>query len=167
MDYCIIYEKGLKPVKAKKLFFYKTNIIKAFNKFKLSHNQYNGGERGVWRKFNPYNPNQGLEDEKEKDLKVDSLDDLFEDDDIKDNTSVANKNIVDDKSLDNLLDNDSKTKNKADGESISDNDLDELLSDDFGDFDNDNFNKTEDEIIDIQKELEAKFDELFGSDDDE
>lgn len=167
MDYCIIYEKGLKPVKAKKLFFYKTNIIKAFNKFKLSHNQYNGGERGVWRKFNPYNPNQGLEDEKEKDLKVDSLDDLFEDDDIKDNTSVANKNIVDDKSLDNLLDNDSKTKNKADGGSISDNDLDELLSDDFGDFDNDNFNKTEDEIIDIQKELEAKFDELFGSADDE
>lgn len=167
MDYCIIYEKGLKPVKAKKLFFYKTHMLKDFNKFKLSHNQYNGGERGAWRRFNPYNPNQGLEDEKEKNLKIDSLDDLFEDDDVKDNQNVNNVNTSDAKLMDNLLENDSKTKNEFNNNSISDSDLDELLSDDFDDFDNDDSGKKEDEILDIQKELEAKFDELFGSTDDE
>ena len=49
MDYCIIYEKGIKPVKAKKIFFFKTNMIKEFNKFKLDHNNFDGGKRGVCR----------------------------------------------------------------------------------------------------------------------
>ena len=164
MDYCIIYEKGLKPVKAKKLFFYKTHMLKDFNKFKLSHNQYNGGERGAWRRFNPYNPNQGLEDEKEKNLKIDSLDDLFEDDDIKDNTNVNNINISDAKPVDDLLENDSKTKNEFNNNSISDSDLDELLSDDLTDEPN---NENSNDILDIQKELEAKFDELFGTIEDD
>ena len=35
MDYCIIYEKGLKPVKAKKFFYFESNMIKEFEKFKL------------------------------------------------------------------------------------------------------------------------------------
>ena len=50
--------------------------------------------------------------------------------------------------------------------SISDDDLDELLFDDDVLEENDNSDSNNDDVIDIQKELEAKFDELFGSDSD-
>jgi type IV secretory pathway TraG/TraD family ATPase VirD4 len=152
MDYCIIYEKGIKPVKAKKVFFYKTNMIKEFNKFKLNHNQFDAGVRGTWRKFNPYNPDQGIEEE-QRDLKVESLDDLFEDDDLsneieeKDNISKAENTIS------------QKVSNKKTKNEITDSDLDELLFDENEEEENGTKN---DNIIDIQKELEAKFDELFG-----
>ncbi|MBP3708419.1 MAG: type IV secretory system conjugative DNA transfer family protein [Clostridia bacterium] len=173
MDYCIIYEKGLKPIKAKKLFYYKTNMIKELNKFKLSHNQYNGGERGAWRRFNPYNPDQGTSTEPEKDLKVDSLDDLFDDTSSSNTSKPQNNNTKqsdkNDKfdlgSLDELLTSDDKPKaNKNDKvKPIDDNDLDELLADEF---DNNDSDISDSEILDIQKELEAKFDELFGTSSD-
>lgn len=172
MDYCIIYEKGLKPIKAKKLFYFKTNMIKELNKFKLSHNQYNGGERGPWRKFNPYNPDEGTSKEPERDLKVDSLDDLFDDTSSSDapklensDTKIKNKNDnIDLGSLDELLSDDKPKTNKNDKvKPIDDNDLDELLADEF---DNSDGDISDNEILDIQKELEAKFDELFGSSSD-
>ena len=54
---------------------------------------------------------------------------------------------------------------------MSDNELNELLFDDMDDESNEsnsNDDVSTNEILDIQKELEAKFDELFGdSDDDE
>ena len=174
MDYCIIYEKGIKPVKAHKLFFFKTNMIKEFNKFKLDHNQFDAGVRGVWRKFNPYNPDQGI-DEKPKDLKVESLDDLFDDDVPNDDKSKqSNNNTINnsDTNLNNKLNTvpslESNTSQNPKGEKsqniITDNELDELL------FDDDILSSDEpkdDEILDIQKELEAKFDELFGPIDDD
>ena len=55
-DDCIIFEKGLKPIKAKKFWYFKTPMIKAMNKVKLDHNDFNIGDRGAWRKFNPNNP---------------------------------------------------------------------------------------------------------------
>ena len=42
---------------------------------------------------------------------------------------------------------------------MTDAELDELFADDYGD----NNTPSDSEILDIQKELEAKFDELFGS----
>ena len=45
-------------------------------------------------------------------------------------------------------------------DSLTDSDLNELLFDDFED--EKNKKSANDEILDIQKELEAKFDELFG-----
>ena len=140
MDYAIIYEKGLKPIKAKKLFYFKTNMAKEFEKFTLDHNDFDASKRGEWRKINPYN----LEEQedvngKNKDLNVESLDDLFDEED-------ENKN-----------DGKSYTNNKnIKNNRMTDDDLDELLSDEVNDSDED-----------IQKELEAKFDELFGPIDDD
>ena len=167
MDYCIIYEKGLKPVKANKLFFFKTNMIKEFNKVKLNHNKFDAGVRGSWRKFNPYNPDAGLEDEQVKDLKVESLDDLFDDDMQDDNSKKTNKNDnLKTKSINNISDNNgAENTNKTTKNNMTDSELDELLFDDFGD-EEDN-TESDNEILDIQKELEAKFDELFGNIDDE
>lgn len=179
MDYCIIYEKGIKPVKAKKLFFFKTNMIKEFNKFKINHNDFDAGVRGVWRKFNPYNPDAGLEDnEATKDLKIESLDDLFDDEPVKNENTNNNKNNsntpksnnnIDLDSLDDLFDNDEQEKAKAKpvkkvSNNMTDSDLDELL---FDDDDNTSEDSENNDILDIQKELEAKFDELFGPMDDD
>ena len=89
----------------------------------LDHNEFNVGDRGAWRKFNPNNPyvesadNGGMGNE----LKVESLDDLFDDE----------------------IENDSE-------------DFPMPKVEDNGPSD-----------IDIQKELEAKFDELFGPLEDE
>ncbi|MBP3502105.1 MAG: type IV secretory system conjugative DNA transfer family protein [Clostridia bacterium] len=173
MDYCIIYEKGIKPVKAHKLFFFKTNMIKEFNKFKLNHNQFDAGVRGVWRKFNPYNPDAGLEEEQTKDLKIESLDDLFDDDNVNDDIANKKTNKNDSlkaESIEDMFDDSEpkgnsskpKTTNKT---NMSDSELDELLFDDFDNEENDI--ESDNDILDIQKELEAKFDELFGPIDDD
>lgn len=166
MDYCIIYEKGIKPVKAHKLFFFKTNMIKEFNKFKLNHNQFDAGSRGVWRKFNPYNPDAGLEEDQTKDLKVESLDDLFDDDNVKDDNTNDKNNVLKTDSLDDIFD-DNKPKGKTSTKktNMTDSDLDELLFDNFENEENDT--ESNNDILDIQKELEAKFDELFGPIDDD
>ncbi len=168
MDYCIIFEKGIKPVKAKKLFFFKTNMLKEFNKFKLNHNNFDAGVRGTWRKFNPYNPDAGLEDsEPVKDLNVDSLDDLFDDDgDI--SKQDENNKTVPINSRDYSTNNITRASNNQNSSRISDDDLDELLFDDdvLEENDNSDSDSNNDDVLDIQKELEAKFDELFGSDSD-
>ena len=81
-DLCIIFEKGIKPVKAKKYYYFKhQKMLKDLNAYKLDHNNFEGGERGTWRKYNPYNPYVPEDENKEKaqNLKVESLDDLFED----------------------------------------------------------------------------------------
>ena len=116
-DYCIIFEKGLKPIKAKKFWYYKEPMYKEMEKNKLSHNDFNVGDRGPWRKFNPNNPEPiGNQVSGGTDLKVESLDDLF------------------------------------DEEIVNDND----------DFPMPVVEESGPSDLDIQKELEAKFDELFG-----
>lgn len=115
-DLCIIFEKGLKPIKAHKFWYFKTNMIKEMNKVKLDHNDFNIGDRGVWRKFNPNNPYQEGSKSGGNDLKVESLDDLF----------------------------------------------DEEIENDNDDFEMPSVEDSEPSDLDIQKELEAKFDELFG-----
>ena len=122
-DFCIIFEKGLKPIKAHKYWYFKTNMVKEMNKEKLDHNEFNVGDRGVWRKFNPNNPYVESSDKEGtgNDLKVDSLDDLF----------------------------------------------DEEIEDDVNDFPMPQVEDNGPSDLDIQKELEAKFDELFGALSDE
>lgn len=120
-DLCIIFEKGLKPIKAHKMWYFKAPMYKEMERYKLDHNNFEIGDRGVWRKFNPNNPYSAKGTTGGTDLKVESLDDLF----------------------------------------------DEELEDEF-DKNEDNFDtdlpydESEKSELDIQKELEAKFDELFG-----
>ena len=116
-DYCIIFEKGLKPIKAHKFWYFKTPMLKEMNKVKLDHNDFNVGDRGVWRKFNPNNPYTENTTGGGNDLKVESLDDLF----------------------------------------------DEEIENDNDDFPMPVVEESGPSELDIQKELEAKFDELFGA----
>ena len=126
-DLCIIFEKGVKPIKAPKYYYFKYNTIKLVNQYMCSHNEIDPIDRGTWRKYNPYNPYVEETEEKKEETKIESLDDLFEDD----NTS-------------------NKEETKADT----------LLQEEFQEEEN---KDNEELTYDIQKELEAKFDELFGS----
>ena len=152
-DLCIIFEKGIKPVKANKFYYFKHKDM--FNNLKnaeISHNDIGELQRGNWRKFNPYNPWTEEQEEKEvQNLKVDSLDDLFDEDvdnDKKEN--VENKVGTHEKnteanSFDTLDDMVTETNTVQNSERAKA----PIITD-------------EEDSYDLQKELEAKFDELFG-----
>ena len=137
-DLCIIFVKGLRPIKADKFYYFKHPMAKQLAECEISHNDIGEIERGTWRKYNPYNP-YVPEEEKEKevkDLKIESLDDLFEEEE---KEQTVKPDIVDSHELNNL-----ETKETTSKEIT-----------------------TKDDEYDLQKELEAKFDELFGPIDDE
>ena len=151
-DLCIIFEKGIKPVKANKFYYFKhKKMADTMKKLEISHNDIGEIKRGEWRKFNPYNP--WTEDKSEKEvenLKIESLDDLFEEETPKEPVKVA------------------KTVKKEEPANVAQS-IDDM-------FDDDNFtvqnnetseDKQEEDSYDLQKELEAKFDELFGPIDDD
>ncbi len=143
-DLCIIFEKGIRPVKANKFYYFKKPMAKEMAALEISHNDIGEIDRGKWRKYNPYNP-YVEEDEKENinDLKVESLDDLFDDvpsNDKKEEATVATK----------------KDNEKMSLEDIDTDDAPMLP-----------MNDEPEEEYDLQKELEAKFDELFGPIDDD
>ncbi len=132
-DLCIIFVKGLKPIKEKKFYFFnKPNMVKQFKANEISHNDIGEIDRGVWRKYNPYNPYKPEDEGKNKDnnLNIESLDDLFNDE--PEATKTESKPIE-------KIKQESKPQAQPRPE------------------------KTQEEIdFDLQKELEAKFDELFG-----
>ena len=145
-DLCIIFVKGLRPIKADKFYYFKHPMAKQLAECEISHNDIGEIERGVWRKYNPYNPYVPEEDKEKKaeDLKIESLDDLFEEDE-KETAKVA-KN---DASIDVLDSIKSDSINIEESEESEESEkIDKIQS--------------EDEEYDLQKELEAKFDELFG-----
>ena len=137
-DLCIIFEKGLKPIKANKYYYFtKPTMNRRLNQEKLDHNNFDAGVRGEWRKFNPQNPYADSTDKPEQDLKVESLDDLFEDD-VKPITPPTPQ--AQPKAEQNVVEQEAPVLPMED-------------------------NTREDELFskDLQEELEAKFDELFGS----
>jgi len=142
-DMCIIFEKGVKPIKAKKYYYFEKPLIKKLNEVRLDHNDFSQVDRGVWRKYNPYNP-YVEEDEKDKvkDLKIESLDDLFEDEP----NAISTKENKPQEEVKEALSPIATLEKEEETMLPMDNEPDE---------------------IDIQKELEAKFDELFGPIDDE
>jgi len=131
-DICIIYEKGIKPIKANKYYYFKYSAGKIVLKHKADHNDVLI-DRGLWRKYNPYNPyqpdNEGGKSGSAQSLEA--LDELFEDDAPK--------------KKDEKMQNDKKTVTPEERKEEE---------------------KRQQELVDIQKELEAKFDELFGTIDD-
>ena len=127
-DLCIIFEKGIKPVKASKFYYFKHPMAKEMSRLEISHNDIGKIDRGVWRKYNPYNPYVEQET-KTADTKIESLDDLFDDlDESAEGEGSGGTN-----------------KNPFEVENVKKDNQDDTLS------------------YDIQKELEAKFDELFGA----
>lgn len=126
-DLCIIYEKGIKPIKARKYYYFEHPVAKKLAQLATSHNDIGDIERGKWRKYNPYNPYTEESEQKAVDnLKVESLDDLFEED---------NKKVKQEQEAPILPQAEEK-------------DNTEIIKEPFSE--------------DVQKELEAKFDELFG-----
>jgi type IV secretion system protein VirD4 len=144
-DLCIIFEKGLRPIKANKFYYFKHPMVKKLAACEISHNDIGEIDRGTWRKYNPYNPY--VEPDKESkvnDLKVESLDDLFDDEpeEPKKEPVMATANKVE--SENNILQQEEEFAPVLPMEEENKN-----------------------EEYDLQKELEAKFDELFGPIDDE
>ncbi len=159
IDQCIIFVKGLKPVKAPKFYYFKHPMAKDLARHQISHNDIGEIQRGNWRKYNPYNPYVPENEEKKiENLKVDSLDDLFEDDDVLENKNkiAENKNVSIDVPVPDLED----LTEKVPAAVASTSKVSSLE-----DFDDAPVLPQEDEY-DLQKELEAKFDELFGPLDD-
>ena len=151
VDDCIIFVKGIRPVKTRKFYYFKhQEIAKRLAECEISHNDIGEIDRGTWRKYNPYNPYVEEKDEKQvNNLKVESLDDLFEDDIIKETKPEQ-------KQENNKEQIGANTEPKKDGQPLDLNDFEDapmLPQDDESDYD-------------LQKELEAKFDELFGPIDD-
>ena len=149
-DDCIIFEKGVKPVKAKKFYYFKHPMAKKLAMHQISHNDIGEIQRGNWRKYNPYNPYVEEKDQnKVENLKVESLDDLFDD------VPTTKKE-------------DTKEPEKV--TSVSEPEMNREESSpalDLNDFNDAPMLPQDDDSYDLQKELEAKFDELFGPLDDE
>ena len=125
-DTCIILEKGIKPIKARKYYYFKYNTAKLVEKYKSNHNAIPPIDRGKWRKYNPYNPYVEEKEEKKEDTKIESLDDLFEE------------------TPDNKPKEETKTNIQVEEQKKEEN-------------------SSNNENYDLQKELEAKFDKLFGA----
>ena len=159
-DLCIIFEKGIKPVKANKFYYFKHKIMaNNLKNAEISHNDIGEIQRGSWRKFNPYNPWSEDKAEKEaQNLKVESLDDLFDDDSSSQKDETAKKEEVDNTKLSQTLENSNTTNNDmislGNLESAEKSQKASIITD-------------EEYSYDLQKELEAKFDELFGPIDEE
>ena len=160
-DLCIIFEKGLKPVKANKFYYFKHPMAKEMARCEISHNDIGEIDRGTWRKYNPYNPYVEEKDEKAVDnLNIESLDDLFDDLDNNEKNNISNSS-----NSNNNVENKNNTTNKPKEDSAG-----SILD---LDFDDDapilpQEQENDDDTYDLQKELEAKFDELFGTlEDDE
>ena len=56
VDQCIIYEKGLKPIRAQKYYYFNHPTEKQIRPFRVDHNDREVTDRGKWRTYNPYNP---------------------------------------------------------------------------------------------------------------
>ncbi len=179
-DQCIIYEKGIKPVKAQKFYYFKHSMAKKMKPFEVSHNDIGVKDRGVWRKYNPYNPYVEEKDEKAvENLKVESLDDLF--DDSIDEKEERKPTIQKEKQNAEKSEIDMTSKLKIESPSpVSATttstvkpiapvlDLEDFIDDApiLPQREPEQEKGENDDTYDLQKELEAKFDELFGPIDD-
>ena len=134
-DMCIILEKGVKPIKAQKYYYFKYKTEKLVKKYQCSHNAIPPIDRGKWRKYNPYNPYIEEKEENKEETKIAELDDLFDDIQTESEQKIESK-----------LEQEKK-------EPVVTNTVQQA-------------SKTPKDTYDLQKELEAKFDELFGTFDD-
>ncbi len=166
-DQCIIYEKGIKPVKAQKFYYFKHPMAKKMAPFEISHNDIGEKDRGTWRKYNPYNPYVEEKDNKAvEDLNIESLDDLFNDEPQPIKKEDIEKEKIEMSALKAVKPEEVKIEaleekkepvltKQASAPTLDLNDFEDtapmLPQDDV-----------DEDIYDLQKELEAKFDELFG-----
>ena len=179
IDDCIIFVKGIRPVKTKKFYYFKHPMAKKLAACEISHNDIGEIDRGTWRKYNPYNPYVPEDENKEKvdNLKVESLDDLFDDESStnkteekpKEKTSVATSTGKELKVDLGKIESEVNQGPKIDSQVNTAKPQNQTL--DLNDFEDSapvlpQGGDDDEELYDLQKELEAKFDELFGPLDD-
>ena len=152
-DKCIIFVKGVRPIQANKFYYFRKPMGREMARFEISHNDAEVGQRGEWRIFNPANPYAGNEEQKAQDLNVESLDDLFEDDKPENKTGTTPKKV--DSSI--SQNSDLATKTSTNTQKPEPKPMEIPLED----------NNEEVNNADLEKALEAKFDELFGVNDDD
>ena len=150
-DLCIIYEKGIKPIKANKYYYFKYPTAKYAEVYPASHNDIEPINRGIWRTYNPYNPYEEDNEIKEN-TRIESLDDLFEE--------PADEKI---EKMEELKTEEPQTETTT--QNIEPNEEVEEI-DDIMEPSSPEVDAEENLAVDIQKELEDKFDELFGAFDD-
>lgn len=154
VDECIIFVKGLRPVRTEKFYYFKHSMAKELAKYEVSHNDIEELDRGEWRKFDPLNPwspektDKGIED-----LKVESLDDLFEDEPVKKEDTKTGTIKKESTNFEALKVEQSKQSNDI---------LMQMKKEEPP-----VLPQLDEEEFDLQKELEAKFDELFGTTEDD
>ena len=155
-DYCLIFEKGIKPIKCRKYYYFEHQTAQYSSKYPADHNDVEVN-RGKWRKYNPYNPYIEDEDKEIEESKIESLDDLFEDTEVEELPKEEN-NIIE------------ELPTKEEEQEIEEIDpFEDLLAPTLPQEDeevekaDESKEEVDDMTIDIQKELEAKFDELFGN----
>ncbi len=145
-DICIIYEKGIKPIKANKHYYFNDkSTVSKLESTKMDHNNIEPINRGKWRKYNPYNPYKEETEEVKENTKIESLDDLFDEPDVENNEKIVPE------------------ETKVASSSTQEPEAPMLPQDDeiFGE------PEKQEETVDLQKELESKFDELFGAFEDD
>jgi len=143
-DICIIFEKGLKPIKAPKYYYFKYDTARMVDQYKIDHNNVAPIDRGEWRKYNPYNP-YVPEEEKKEQAKIESLDDLFEEENAGNNPEKTPATVG----------AGAAPAGPSGAPVLPQEPLPAKP-------------KTSDKLpYDLQKELEAKFDELFGDFDED
>ncbi len=155
-DECIVFVKGIRPVKTKKFYYFKYPMAKKLKELEIDHNDIGEIDRGVWRKYNPYNPYVEENVEKQvENLKVESLDDLFE------NSSNSNKDLKIGNDVIKITREDSNIEEPIAGIKTKSNITKKETPVNL-------FNiEDPEESTDLQKQLEAKFDELFGDFEDD
>ena len=150
VDKCIIFEKGIRPIQAKKYYYFKHKEAKLLKRYPTDHNDREI-DRGNWRTFNPYNPYvEESENQPMQDLRMASLDDIF-DDDI--NTKEEKKPILETKN-----NTEKKIENKVNKE--------DAFSDLMLPMDEEIEKEKKEDDVDLAKAIEDKFDEIFGPIDD-
>ena len=164
-DLCIIYEKGIKPIKANKYYYFEYPTAKLPQKYPANHNNIEPIDRGVWRIYNPYNPYVEESDgDLKENTKIESLDDLFDEplDDLEIMDEPKEEVKKQQPNPEPALATASSQTNKT--ETNIDDQFEDLMAPTLPQEPEED---VEDITVDIQKELEEKFDELFGAFDEE
>ena len=170
-DMCIIYEKGIKPIKAQKYYYFKYPTVKYEKQYPADHNNIEPIDRGEWRTFNPYNP-QDEDEEEVKEVKIESLDDLFLEDEagledldevIETKSKTEQEKTEKSQTASIKQETTAKEKQKVAVQTTPQDEFEDLMAPTLPQEPDDKDSLS----VDIQKELEDKFDELFGAFEDD
>ena len=170
-DMCIIYEKGIKPIKAQKYYYFKYPTVKYEKQYPSDHNDIEPIDRGAWRTFNPYNPYIDDEAQERPEAQIESLDDLFGDEEqtFEDLDQMITEKYEQEKANQEQQQQEQITEQAPKQQKVT---VQAPPQDEFEDLmaptlPQEPENTTEQLATDIQKELEDKFDELFGAFEDD